>query len=103
MENLWSLSKAKQYLTKVTWNGDASIDTNNNYDNLVFLKSIQSDNQEYGSDFVFWKDFVDNYIPFWHKIQFVIEITKTNESYQRKRSPEIYELSFVSDITDTVL
>ena len=103
VENLWSLSKAKQYLTKVTWNGDASIDTNNNYDNLVFLKSIQSDNQEYGSDFVFWKDFVDNYIPFWHKIQFVIEITKTNESYQRKRSPEIYELSFVSDITDTVL
>lgn len=103
VSNGWSLSKADRYLTKVTWNGDASIDTNNNYDNLVFLKTISSSNQEFGSDFIFWKDFVNNYIPFWHKIQFVIELVKFNTANNRKRTPEIYELSFVSDITDTIL
>ena len=103
ISNGGSLSQADSNLTKVTWNGDATLSTGGNYDNLVFLKSIQSDNQEFGSDFVFWKNFVDNYIPFWHKIQFVIELVKFNTSNNRKRTPEVYELSFVSDITDVTL
>lgn len=103
ISNGGSLSQADSILTKVTWEWDATLSTGGNYDNLVFLKSIQSDNQEYGSDFVFWKNFVDNYIPFRHKIQFVIELVKFNTSNNRKRTPEVYELSFVSDITDTIL
>ena len=103
ISNGWSLSKAENNLIKVTWDGDATLSTNGNYDNLVFLKSIKSDNQEYGADFVFWKDFVNNYIPFRHKIQFVIELVKNNTENNRKRTPEVYELSFVSDITDVTL
>lgn len=103
IDNGWSLTTADRYLARVTWSGDASIDTNNNYDNMCFIKSIETDKQEYWADFIFWKDFVNNYIPFRHKIQFVIELVKNNTESNRKRTPEIYELSFVSDITDTIL
>jgi hypothetical protein len=43
---------------------------------MVLVKTIETDKQEYGSDFIFGKDFVNSYIPYWHKIQLVIELNK---------------------------
>lgn len=103
VNNGGSLLKAYNTLDKVSWDGDNTITTNWNYDNMIWLKTIAPTKQEYGADFIFWKDFVNNYIPFWHKIQFVIELVKNNTTSNRYRTPEIYELSFVSDVTDTIL
>lgn len=98
--NRWSyMGVANTTLTKVSWVWDDSISVGYKYDNMCLLKTIETENQWYGSDFIFWKDFVKNYIPYWHKIQFVIELN-SNDYYI---SPEIYEISLVSDITDTVL
>ena len=98
--NRWShIWVANTTLTKVSWEWDDSIDVWYKFDNLCLIKTIETDGQWYGSDFIFWKDFVKNYIPYWHKIQFVIEINSNNYYI----SPEIYEISLVSDITDTVL
>ena len=103
VENGWSLSTAERYLTKVSGDWDASLSTNYNYDNMCLIKTIETPTQCYGADFIFWKDFVNNYIPFWHKIQFVVELTKFPTYRNDYRTPEIYELSFVSDITDVTL
>ena len=103
VSNWWSLERANRYLTKVSGDGDASIDTNNNYDNMCLIKTIETEKQEYGADLIFWKDFVNNYLPYWHKIQLVIELTKKNVSQNDYRTPEIYELSMTSDITDVTL
>jgi hypothetical protein len=71
---------------------------------MCLIKTIETENQEYGSDLIFGKDFVNNYIPYWHKIQFVIEINRTGAGVTNTyRTPEIYELSFISDITDITL
>jgi hypothetical protein len=40
-------------------------------------------------------------MPYWHKMQLVIELNIT--SWNHRRTPEIYELSMVSDITDITL
>ena len=90
---------ANTSLTKVSWNGDNTITVGYNYDNMCLIKTIESDNQEYNSDFIFWKDFTNNNIPYRHKMQLVIELNSNNQNL----SPEIYEISMVSDITDTVL
>lgn len=103
IENGWSLTVAKTSPTKVSWDGDATLTTNYNYDNMCLIKTIETPTQWYGADFIFWKDFVNNYIPFWHKIQFVIELNRFQTYRNDYRTPEIYELSFVSDITDTIL
>jgi hypothetical protein len=43
-------------------------------------------------------------MPYWHKIQLVIELNRTGAGATNTyRTPEIYELSFISDITDTIL
>ena len=98
--NMWSRAwLANTTLTKVSWEWDDSINVWYNYDNMCLLKTIESEQQWYGSDLIFGKNFVNNYIPFWHKIQFVIELN----SNSRYLSPEIYELSMISDITDVVL
>jgi len=86
-------------LTKVSGDGDNSITVGYNFDNMCLVKTIESDKQGYGSDLIFGKDFVSNYIPYWHKIQFVVELNSNNSSL----SPEVYEISMVSDITDVVL
>jgi hypothetical protein len=99
IENLGSYSNtAYSTLAKVSGDGDASI-TSTWYDNMCLIKTIESTQQGYGSDFIFWKDFVSNYIPYWHKIQLVVELN----SIDSKLTPEIYEISIRSDITDTVL
>ena len=73
---------------------------------MCLIKTIETEQQQYGSDLIFGKDFVNNYMPYWHKLQLVIEIEKkttgdtTGKDYM---SPEIYELSMVSDITDVTL
>lgn len=90
---------ANTTLTKISGTGDDTIAVGYNYDNMCLLKTITSENEEYGSDFIFSKNLVDNYIPFWHKIQFVIELN----SNDRQLSPEIYEISLHSDITDVTL
>lgn len=102
--NEWSLSRADNTLSKVSWSGDNSLTTNQNYDNMCLIKTIETTYQEYGSDLIFWKDFVNNYMPYRHKLQLVIELNKVwwwaTNTY---RTPEIYELSMVSDITDVTL
>ena len=103
VKNEGSLSTANRRLNKVTGSGDSQLDSHNNYDNMVLVKTITDDTQEYGADLIFWKDFVNNYIPFRHKIQLVIELVKTNQTNNNYRTPEIYELSMVSDITDITL
>ena len=90
---------ANTTLTRVSGSWDASISVGYNFDNMCLIKTIESSSQCYGSDFIFWKDFVDNYLPFWHKLQLVVELN----SNDMLLSPEIYEISMVSDITDTVL
>lgn len=102
-ENGGSLSVANRYLTKVSGNGDNSIDSHNNYDNMVRVKTITTSQQWYGSDLIFGKDFVNNYLPYWHKIQLVIELNKNSTYRNDYRTPEVYELSMVSDITDVTL
>ena len=104
ISNGGSLDRGYEYLTKVSWSGDDSISTNYNYDNMCLIKTIETEQQEYGADLIFGKDFVNNYMPYWHKIQLVIELNRTwagaTNSY---RTPEIFELSMVSDITDVTL
>lgn len=103
VSNGWSLFAADTSLTRVSWSWDASISVGKNYDNMVLVKTIETDKQEYGSDFIFGKDFVNSYIPYWHKIQLVIELNKLEYWYNKNRTPEIYEITMVADITDTVL
>lgn len=101
ISNKWSLSRADSTLTRVSGSGDATLQTNQNYDNMCLIKTIETENQEYGSDLIFGKDFVDNYMPYWHKLQLVIELNRS--AWNSYRTPEIYELSMVSDITDVTL
>ena len=103
VENGGSLSTAKNTLTKVSGDGDASLSTNYNYDNMCLIKTIESEQQGYGGDLIFGKNFVNNYIPFWHKIQFVIELNKKDTYRNDYRTPEVYEISMISDITDVTL
>ncbi len=103
VNNGWSLTTANRYLEKVSGDGDASIDSQNNYDNMCLIKTIQEDKQWYNSDLIFWKDFVNSYLPYWYKIQFVIELVKYNTLANSYRTPEIYDLWFISDIDDTIL
>lgn len=90
---------ANTTLTKVSGYGDDSITVGYNYDNMCLVKTIESDEQGFGADFIFGKDFVNTYMPYWYKIQFVIELN----SNDKLLSPEIYEISMVSDIDDVVL
>lgn len=90
---------ANQTLTKVSWEWDDSIAVGYNYDNMCLIKTIESEEQGYGSDLIFGKNFVSNYIPYRYKIQFVVELNSNNNNL----SPEIYEISMVSDITDVIL
>lgn len=99
-ENKWSYNnQANTTLTKVSWTWDASISVGYNYDNMCLIKTIETPTQWYGADFIFWKNFVENNLPYRYKIQFVIELNTNN----RLLSPEIYDLSIHADITDVVL
>lgn len=96
----WSYNNlANTTLTKVSWTWDDSISVGYNYDNMCLIKTIESEQQEYNSDLIFGKDFVNTYLPFWHKIQFVVELNSNDNHI----SPEIYEISMNSDITDVTL
>ena len=100
VSNTWSRpGLANTTLTKISGEWDNSITVGYNFDNMCLIKTIESENQGYGSDLIFWKNFVNNYIPYRHKIQFVIELNSNSS----RLSPEIYEISMVSDITDVVL
>ena len=100
VSNTWSRPwLANTTITKVSGAWDDSISVGYNYDNMCLIKTIESEQQWYGSDLVFWKNFVNSYLPYWYKIQFVIELN--SNSYWL--SPEIYEISINSDITDIVL
>ena len=90
---------ANTTLTKVSGTWDDSISVGSNYDNMCLLKTIESEKQGYGSDFIFSKNLVENYMPYWHKIQFVVELNSNN----RYLSPEVFEISLHSDIDDVVL
>jgi hypothetical protein len=96
----WSYSGvANTTLTKVSWEWDDSIVVGYNFDNMCHIKTIESENQTYGSDLVFGKDFISSNMPYRYKIQFVIELN----SNDRRLSPEVYEFSMHSDIDDIVL
>lgn len=107
IENKGSTSViSENLLTKVTWDGDNTITTWWNYDNMCLIKTIETENQWYGADLIFGKDFVNNYLPYWHKIQLVIELNRIRNylsDHDESKTPEIYELSIQSDITDVVL
>lgn len=90
---------ANTSLTKVSGKWDDTITVGYNFDNMCLIKTIENENQGYSSDLIFWKDFVNNYLPYWHKIQFVVELTSNNDYL----SPEIFEISMNSDITDITL
>ena len=99
IENLWSYYGTwVSSLVKISWDGDATI-TATWYDNLCLIKTIQNSEQWYGADLIFGKNFVNNYMPYWHKMQLVIELN----SIDNKLSPEVFEISMVSDITDVTL
>jgi hypothetical protein len=98
--NWWSyIGTANTTLTKVSGEWDDSIAVWYKFDNMCLIKTIESDKQWYWADLIFWKDFVNNYLPYWYKIQFVIELN-SNDKYL---SPEIHEISMISDITDIIL
>ena len=98
--NGWSYPwLANTTLTKVSGTWDDSIAVGYNFDNMCLLKTISSDKQWYGSDFIFSKNLVDNYMPYRYKIQFVVELNSNNQLL----SPEIYEISMHADIDDVVL
>lgn len=103
LTNEWSLTVANNNLSKVSGSWDASLSTNYNYDNMVLVKTITNPTQCYGSDLIFGKDFVDNYMPYWHKIQLVVELVKNTTARMTEKTPEIYEISMASDITDITL
>lgn len=103
VDNGGSLTTANRYLNKISGEGDSQLDSNNNYDNMMFVKNITREKQGYNSDLIFWKDFVNNYIPYWHKIQLVVELVKKSSYRNDYRTPEIYEISMISDITDVTL
>lgn len=90
---------SERRLTRITWNWDSSIDSNYENDNMFLIKTITNENVWYYSDFIFGENFVDSYIPYWHKIQFVIEL---NSDYN-SQTPEVYELSMTADIADTTI
>ena len=99
LNNLWSyLWQSNTTLTKVSGEWDDSI-TTEWYDNMCLIKTIESEKQGYGSDLVFGKDFVNNYMPYWYKLQLVIELNTIDS----KLTPEIYEISINSDVTDIIL
>ena len=99
VNNLGSYANsANDTLTRVSGSWDASI-TVVWFDNMVWIKTIESEKQWYGSDLIFWKDFVNNYMPYWHKIQLVVELNSSDSML----SPEIYEIWMQSDITDVIL
>ena len=99
VNNLGSyLGQSANSLSKVSWDGDASI-TIEWYDNMCLIKTIESEKQGYWADLIFGKDFVNNYMPYWYKLQLVIELNTIDS----KLTPEIYEISINSDITDIVL
>ena len=83
-------------ITKVTGSGQATISTGRLFDNMCLLKTIESDYQEYGDDLIFSKNFIDAHMPDRHKLQLVIELNSNNS----KVSPEIYDVSILSDIAD---
>jgi len=89
---------ANTTLVKVSWSGDNNISASG-HDNMCLIKTIENSQQWYGADLIFWKDFVNNYMPYRHKMQLVIELN----SIDNKLTPEIYEISINSDITDVVL
>ena len=99
VNNLGSyLGQSANSLSKVSWDGDNSI-TIEWYDNMCLIKTIESEKQGYWADLIFGKDFVNNYMPYWYKLQLVIELNTIDS----KLTPEIYEISINSDITDIVL
>lgn len=100
VNNGWSYAwLANTSLTKVSGAWDDTISVGYNYDNMCLIKTIESEQQQYGSDLIFWKNFVNNYLPYRYKLQLVIELN----SNDRYISPEVYEISMVSDIADTIL
>lgn len=92
----WYEWAANSSLSKVSWEWDSSI-TVVWFDNMCLVKEIKETEQKYGSDLIFGKDFVNNYMPYWHKMQLVIELY----SIDTKLTPEVYEISIASDISDT--
>lgn len=81
-------------ITKVSWTGDATI-TVTAFENSALITTILSAQQWYGKEFIFWNEFLDIHMPYWRKLSLIIELNSSNENV----SPEIYEMSILSDIT----
>lgn len=94
----WYDWEAEDTLSKVSWDWDSSIAVVW-FDNMCLVKEIKSDEQWYWSDLVFWKDFVDTYMPYWYKMQLVVELYNIDI----RQTPEIYEISIASDISDSII
>lgn len=84
-------------ITRVTGDGQATINTQTLFDNMCLIKTIESDEQWYWEELIFGSSFVDTHMPDRHKIQLVIELNSNNSNV----SPEIFDISLLSDIVDT--
>lgn len=83
-------------LTKITWTWQASISTWTLFDNMCLVKTITSDTQLYWDDIIFWDNFIDIHMPYRRKLQLVIELN----SNDYKISPEVFDISVLSDVVD---
>lgn len=83
-------------LVKVSWTWDASITWFSSFNNMVLLKTIESDWPEYWSETIFSQAFIDAHMPNWRKLQLVIELNSSSTS----NSPEIYDIQILSDIVN---
>jgi hypothetical protein len=82
-------------VTKVSGTGDALIAATNTT-NMILVKTIESDSYTYGEELIFGQSFIDAYMPNRHKLQLVIELNSNNQII----SPEVYDISILSDIVN---
>lgn len=96
ISNQWMID-VMQYasMSKVSGNWPATI-LFTDYDNMCFVRNIESETYKYWDELIFGKDFVSSHIPYWYKIWFVVELATENTDI----SPEIYDLSIVSDVVN---
>lgn len=85
-------------ILKLVWTWDSSI-SYTYFNNMVLLKTIESDEIEYWNELIFWDDFIDSHLPNRHKIQFVIELSSSLSWHWVFQ--EVFDVYILSDIIDT--
>jgi len=78
-------------LTKTSGTGDASITIIDN-DNFIKVKTITADKYTQWYELIFSNDFIITHMPYWHTIQFKIQLNSTTDT----GSPEIFDMPILS-------